>query len=140
LELVKRARGANEGTPLGDFLAQLTTEIDEDRETLRAIMKALEVGEDELKKIAGYVTEKFGRLKLNGELFSYSPLSRVVELEGLYLGVTGKRALWRVLHDLKEPRLAGFDLPSLLERAERQRTGIEEHRRAAARVAFAQSK
>ena len=39
--------------------------------------------------VAGWVAEKAGRLKLNGSLLTYSPLSRLVELEGLSLGVEG---------------------------------------------------
>jgi hypothetical protein len=100
-------------------------------------MKTLGAGEDNLKKLTGFVTEKLGRLKLNGSLFSYSPLSRVVELEGLYLGVTGKRALWVALEDLGDPRLTPFGLAALIERADRQREGLEEHRRRAAAEAFA---
>ena len=38
----------------------------------------------------GCAAEKVGRLKLNGQLLGYSPLSRLVELEGMMLGVTGK--------------------------------------------------
>lgn len=139
LELAKRAASSNEGTPVGEKLSALAAEIDEDRETLRAIIAELGYGEDELKKLAGWVTEKMGRLKLNGELFSYSPLSRVIEFEGLYLGVTGKRSLWRVLHDLADPRLERFDLPGLMARAERQRGELEELRREAARETFGAS-
>jgi hypothetical protein len=117
-------------------LAGLAKEIEEDLETLRAVMRAVGAKEDPVKRAAGYASEKLGRLKLNGHLLSASPLSRVVELEGLYLGVTGNRAVWRVLFDLEDPRLAGFDFPGLLQRAERQRGELEEQRRARARETF----
>src|SRR4051794_2851089 len=94
-ELSKRAAGENSGTPLGTFLEKLHEEIAEDRQTLLDVMDALDVGEDHLKTIAARVGEGIGRLKPNGNLLSYSPLSRVVELEGLALGVTGKQGLWR---------------------------------------------
>ena len=63
-----------------------------------------------------------GRLKPNGQLTGYSPLSRLVELEGLSLGITGKLGLWRALLGLVpgEPRLDGAAQPSR-ERALRQR-------------------
>ena len=63
-----------------------------------------------------------GRLKPNGQLTGYSPLSRVVELEGLALGMTGKLALWKALRELvdEEPRLDAAELERLRERAERQ--------------------
>jgi hypothetical protein len=89
-----------------------------------------------VKKVAALVTERAGRLKLNGSLFSYSPLSRLVELEGLALGVTGKLGLWRALREVGDPRLAEFDLAALAERAEAQRDGLELQRLEAARLAL----
>jgi hypothetical protein len=138
LELVKRAAGSNKEGELGDFLATLAQEIDEDRESLRAIMKRLEYGEDIPKKLTAWTAEKLGRLKPNGQLTGYSPLSRVVELEGLALGITGKLALWKALHALAsgEPRLDAAELDRLRERAERQRDGVERHRVRAAADAF----
>jgi hypothetical protein len=136
LELAKRTLGSNRGTPFEPVLERLAGEIDEDRATLRDIMRALEVGEDPVKKVGAFVLEKVGRLKLNGSLFSYSPLSRLVEFEGLALGVTGKLALWRALQQVGDPRLEAFDLPSLEARADRQQDEIEQQRREAARIAL----
>lgn len=128
LELARRARGSNEGTPLGDFLAELTAEIEEDRETLGAVLDAVGAGRDRAKVALAWAGEKAGRLKLNGRLLGYSPLSRLVELEGLTLGVTGKLALWRLLRELGDPRLAGFDFDALIARAERQQADLEQRR------------
>ena len=138
-ELSKRAADENKGTPLGGFLEKLHAEIVEDRQTLRDVMDALDVGEDHLKTIVAQVGERVGRLKPNGNLLSYSPLSRVVELEGLKLGVTGKESLWRALPLLDDPRLAGFDFAALQRRAKRQLEGIEKHRLESARLAFEES-
>jgi hypothetical protein len=135
-ELSKRAAGENRGTPLGTFLEKLHAEIVEDRQTLRDVMDALDVGEDHLKTIAARVGERVGRLKPNGNLLSYSPLSRVVELEGLGLGVHGKASLWRALMLVDDPRLEPFDFAALEQRAKRQRDGLEKHRIEAARLAF----
>jgi hypothetical protein len=93
LSLAKRTLGSNRGTQFEPFLERLAKEIDEDRETLRAVMRALDAGEDLMKKLVPLVAERAGRLKLNGSFFSYSPLSRLVEFEGLALGVTGKLGL-----------------------------------------------
>jgi hypothetical protein len=138
LELVRRVRGSNEGTELGDFLERLAGEIAEDRESLEQIMGELGIGRDRVKVIAAWGAEKAGRLKLNGSLTGYSPLSRVVELEGLHIGVTGKLALWQVLEDTLGSRIGGADLTRLRERAERQRGELESYRRAAAAEAFGQ--
>ena len=138
LELARRAYGSNRDNEFGSFLGPLAEEIAEDRETLIELMDRLDVGTDRPKVLAGWVAEKAGRLKLNGSLLGYSPLSRLVELEGLSLGVEGKLSLWRALkatiaHD---ERLAGIDLDALIERAAGQRQGLERHRLEAARLAF----
>jgi hypothetical protein len=129
-ELVRRAASSNRGSSYGPFLEDLAVQIEEDRESLLEIMRALGVGIDRLKLIGGWAAEKAGRLKLNGRLRGYSPLSRVVELEMLALGVHGKLALWLALRELEagEPRLADSDLANLIQRAELQREGLEAHR------------
>ena len=136
LELVKRAAGSNKGTELGTFLEGLTEEIAEDRRALEEIMDLLDVSRDKPKVLMGWATEKLGRLKLNGELFSYSPLSRVVELEGLALGIEGKRRLWVLLLEMVPDRVGPERLRDLIARAERQRDGVERFRLEAAREAM----
>lgn len=138
-ELAARAASSNEGTAFGDFLRDLLHEIEEDRDELGRIMARLDIGEDRLKQAAAWAAEKAGRLKLNGSLTSYSPLSRLVELEGLALGVSGKQSMWKVLRELSqtEPELAETDLQRLVDRAQRQLDGLEEHRDRAAREALA---
>ena len=135
-ELVKRAAGSNSDNEFGGFLEGLVAEIEEDRETLREVMRALDVGQDRVKTIAAWVAERAGRLKLNGSLTSYSPLSRLVEIEGLALGIDGKRSLWRSLGELDDPALAEFDFVALEARAKAQRDGLETQRLEAARIAF----
>src|SRR3954465_4549127 len=66
LSLAKRTLGSNRGTQFEPVLERIAREIEEDRETLREIMRALGVGEDPVKKLAPYVAERVGRLKLNG--------------------------------------------------------------------------
>jgi hypothetical protein len=138
LELAKRARGENRHSEYGEFLDTLAEEIDADRETLKGIMDDLGIRKDPAKVAAGWIGEKAGRLKLNGQLTGYSPLSRLVEIEALALGVTGKLALWKALRLLADgqPALDAAELERLIERAERQQRDLEEHRLAAARTAL----
>jgi hypothetical protein len=133
-ELARRAASNNRGSPLGQFLVVLAREIDEDRDALLALMGGLQIGTDRVKVIGGWSAEKLGRLKPNGRLFSYSPLSRLLEVEGLLLGVRGKLALWQALEVIQpgEPGLASVDLAFLSQRAESQLTELEQHRRAIA--------
>jgi hypothetical protein len=139
LELARRTAKANPDGPLGAFLRRLAGEIADDREALVRIMETLEVGRDRVKVASGWTAEKIGRLKPNGRLTGYSPLSRVLELEGLIVGVNGKRALWQSLLGLAphEPRLDATTLERLADRAESQAEELRRHHRPAAAEAFA---
>jgi hypothetical protein len=121
-ELARRSAGEHSETPLGTTLRTLQREIEEDRETLKLVMSTLGVGADRLKNAAGWAGEKVGRLKLNGRLTSRSPLSAVLELEALMIGVNGKRALWRALRGLADTdaRLQASQFDELILRADRQ--------------------
>jgi hypothetical protein len=79
------------------------------------------------------------RLKPNGALVGYSPLSRVLDLEGLTMGITGKLELWRSLDASVKGDLSGIDLARLIERAEDQRDRVEDLRIRAAREALSES-
>jgi len=136
VELARRARGANSGSELGQLLDRLVREIEEDRETLASVIDAVGARRDRLKQAAAWLGEKAGRLKLNGQLTGYSPLSKLIELEGLNLGIEGKSRLWAVLGELSDPRLSSFDFPALAQRAERQRSELEPFRLAAGRESF----
>jgi hypothetical protein len=129
-ELSRRSVGSNRGTPYEPFLTRLAQEIAEDRRSLLVIMDALGVRVDRLKSAAAWGGEKLGRVKLNGQLRGYSPLSRIVELEGLLLGVSGKRGLWVTLAGLARDRpvLIADELVGLRQRAESQLEGLETHR------------
>jgi hypothetical protein len=138
IELARRTCSNNEGTDLGAFLVALIAEIESDREDLKALMEALGCRKDVVKQAGGWVAEKVGRLKLNGQLTGYSDLSRLEELEGLCLGVEGKLSLWKSLKQIEnhDPRLVTFDLERLIKRAQQQREELEEHRIQAAEQAF----
>ena len=137
-DLARRAAGSNRGSPYGTVLDRLAGEIEEDRKTLLEVMHAMGARVDQIKLLVARGGEKLGRLKLNGKLVGYSPLSRLEEIELLMLGVTGKFALWRSLAALapREPRLEPFDFALLARRAEGQREELEAHRLRAAAEAF----
>ncbi len=139
LELARRVRGANEGTPYGKPLAKLADDIEADRRSLEALMDELGFGADRAKNLAFWVGEKAGRLLPNGRLTGYSPLSRVIEIDGLIIGVNGKRSLWLTLLDVagSDPQLDAERLRRLVERAEQQLETLHELRARAGREAFA---
>jgi hypothetical protein len=138
IELARRAANENKGNELGDFLSKLVVEIDDDQDSLKDIMAALGVGEDRLKVAAGWLLEKLGRLKPNAQLTGYSPLSPLVELESLVLGIHGKLAMWHALLQIAgPPPLDAGRLEELAARAERQIADVERHRLEVARSALA---
>jgi hypothetical protein len=136
VELARRLRAANlSDLEFGPVLAEVCTEIEADRETLEAVMDQLGVDQSRLKPLAAVLGERFGRLKPNGRLWGYSPLSRLDELELLQIGVAGKRRLWRALEHTHSERLSGFGLAALGERATEQLERLEAlHLKAAARA------
>jgi hypothetical protein len=139
LELARRMRGSNEGTPYSEPLAKLADDIEADRRALESVMDDLGYGADRAKNIAVWVAEKAGRLKPNGQLTGYSPLSRMIEIEGLLTGVNGKRSLWLTLRELAEtePELDAARLGRLVERADDQLERLHELRARAGREALA---
>jgi hypothetical protein len=141
LELARRSAARNRGSDYGTFLARLEQEVSEDRDSLLSIMRALGIRVDRLKVAAGWGAEKLGRLKFNGRLLRYSPLSRLVEFEALALGVHGKLAMWRSLQLLEPRQLAssGASLVELIARAERQLQELEVHRQRAVRDSLVSS-
>ncbi len=138
-ELAKRCLSNNETTSLGKFLQDLLTEIEEDISTLEQVMRGLHFRIDPLKRAAAWTAEKAGRLKLNGRLRGYSDLSRLLELEGLYILLESKITLWRTLLHISasDPRLALFDFDELVKRAERQKADLDGHRQGAVHTVFA---
>ena len=135
LELVKRAAGEHDG-PLGTFVAQLRDEIAADRHVLEGLMDELGVTPDKAKVAVAWAGEKAGRLKPNGEVRGRSPLTPLIELESLSLGIEGKRLMWLALAEVEDLPLSRERLAELVARAEAQREGVEVHRREAARRAL----
>jgi hypothetical protein len=138
LELTRRAKAENADNAVGEYLETFERELLEDRSILLSVMSALGFKRDVLKQGMAWVGEKLGRLKLNGQLTGYSPLSRVVELEGLSLGTEGRLSMWRTLRRLsrKDERLGRFDFSSLIARAEHQRRTLERLRQQSSDEAF----
>ena len=104
------------------------------------IMGDLGIPARRYKICAGWAAEKAGRAKTNGFLVRRSPLSSVIELETLRLGVEGKRLMWQALLSLSRnrprPGLDTEQLTQLLRRARNQADTLEELRLLAAAEVF----
>lgn len=102
-------------------------------------MQALGVRPRKVKGVLAVLAERAGRLKLNGALLRRSPLSSVIELEGMRLGVEGKTDGWQALRQVADgyARLDATRLDDLLQRAGEQSKTLQDLRLQAAADAFA---
>jgi hypothetical protein len=97
-----------------------------DLRELEAIMRRLGVRPSRVKTAAAIGGERLGRLKLNGRLVRRSPLSDLVELDYLALGVQAKLQLWENLR-------AHAEVDGLLARADDQLARLADLRAGARR-------
>jgi hypothetical protein len=130
LALAQRLAEGHRNTAAAADLVWLAGQIAEDRETLIEIMQQLGIARTRYKEPVAWLAEKAGRLKPNGHLLSRSPLSSVVELEGMTLGVTGKLSALRTLRALadSDSRLDQADLDDMIARSHEQLDRLEKLR------------
>lgn len=115
--LARRCAKSNAGNEVGRYLTEtFLPELALDRARLEEVRAQTGVGDDPVKQLGARVGEFVGRAKPNGALRSYSPLSRVLELEMLIAGVTDKRRLWATLSTVS----GGGDHRDEIARAEDQ--------------------
>ena len=133
--LARRIAKHNEGNHYGSVASRLIQDIEQDKATLEGVMERLGVRKKRTRLAVAAVTETAGRLKPNGRLVGYSPLSRVIELEALTVGIAGKLELWQSLKATGE-RIDGIDPDELIQRAEDQRNRVRDLRLEASREAF----
>lgn len=124
-ELAKRSLGRNRGSELGAFLEGFLEDQSHERAMLLEAMRRMGVAPQTFKVAAAWMAERIGRLKPNGQLTGYSPLSRLLEIEGLLALIRGARSMWLVLARLDDHRLRGLDLLERAERADRQLAELE---------------
>ena len=135
--LARRFERQNRSNDYGRPIGEIAREIEEDQAALMEVMDRVGVRRKQARLAIARVTELGMRLKPNGRLVGYSPLSRVIELEGLTIGITGKLELWRSMAALgDDPPIAGIDFERLAARAEDQRDRVEDLRVRAAREAL----
>ncbi|WP_217913903.1 hypothetical protein [Miltoncostaea marina] len=95
--LVGRMRGGGHHGAAAALLERAAAELDAGQEAATVLLRQLGAGPPLAKLAAATLGERLGRMKLNGRIASRSPLSDVLELEGLGLVLLGSAALWRAL-------------------------------------------
>jgi hypothetical protein len=137
LELIAHWAEAHKGESLGSFFAEIEGEIKADQDTLRDVMRIVGVEESKVRKAGAWAAEKIGRARLIIAGDEPGSLGLVLTLEGLIMGVTGKKLMWGALAAGKLPRLNSYNFEQLQRRAEEQVERIEAERISAVRQAFA---
>lgn len=135
--LIRRIARTHDGD-VGTELNRLADEISADRDILRQLMRRLAIGVSRYKSIGVWFAEKVARLKANGRIIRRSPLSSVIETEGMLTGVHAKAAGWRLLRAVAErdSRLDPAEFDALIARAEDQIRSLEQIRIAMALKVF----
>lgn len=126
LDLIEHLIGASKDAGLSGFFVKLRDDIDADQDVLKALLQKLGVDESSSKKALAWLVEKLGRIKLQLMEEDNAPGLHQA-LEGLSLGIMGKRALWRSLASSESalPELQGFDYALLERRATDQFNRVE---------------
>jgi hypothetical protein len=136
LELIAHWVDVQKGKPLAAFFAETEREIKADQDKLRDVMRSLGVEESKVRKAGAWAAEKLGRARLIIAGEESGRLGLVLTLEGLIVGVTGKKLLWRALAATNLLQLNGYDFEELQRRAEQQIERIEAERMRAVPEAF----
>jgi hypothetical protein len=119
----------------GKFFRDLRDEIHADQEKLRDLIQRVGAEESVVRKAGAWLVERLGRAKFGDTRDSVELLQAV---EGLALGITGKRLLWRSLKAIAPnfPDLQGTDFNALENRAQDQFARVEALRMDMTREAF----
>jgi hypothetical protein len=138
LELLDRLIGIYDGKPLERFFRELRDEIDADQETLKELIARLGAKESAVLKAGAWIAEKLSRAKIRLSESGEGEMGLFLALEGLALGITGKRSLWRALATASERalHLRGPDYATLEKRAMEQHDRVEAKRLEVARGVF----
>jgi len=138
LELIRRCRSSNGGTPLAEFLDRLEVEVEEQRTLAKNVLERVGGAENVIKQGAAWMVEKLGRLKLNDALLNYSGLSRLAELETLAVGAQERIALWDTLDAIapRDQRLSDLGFALCGDQSQAHLTEIQSRRKHAAVEAF----
>jgi hypothetical protein len=138
LELLDHLIETYKGKPLEEFFQNLRDEIAADQDTLQDLLAKLGEKEGAVQKAGAWVAEKVSRAKIRLSDSEKNQLGLLHALEGIVLGITGKRALWTALAVITDtvPQLRQLDYVRLQKRATEQCDRVEAKRLEVAREVF----
>ena len=138
LELLDRLIETYKGKPLEQFFYDLRNEIDQDQDILEDLIEKIGKEESAVRKAGAWVAEKFSRAKIRLSDSEEGQMGLFNALEGLVLGINGKRGLWTALAAAADtmPQLRELDYGRLIKRAANQGDRVEAKRLEVARDVF----
>ncbi len=136
LELLAHWAHLHEGKPLGAFFSDIEADVRADQSRLRDLMDSLGIEESHVRKAEAWAAEKAGRARLMIAGVEPGSVGLVLTLEGLILGVTGKKLLWRALAAANLPNKSRWDFEELQRQADQQIERLAAERLKAAKEAF----
>ena len=89
-DLAEQIQTQNDGTALGELMASLAPQIEQDRQTLIELMQRLDTSKNPVKQVTAWIAEKASRAKFSGMTSGEPDLGTFMALETLVLGVRGK--------------------------------------------------
>jgi hypothetical protein len=136
IELLDHLIKEQTGQRLEKFLLNVRDDVSADQQVLRDLIHKLDLKESAMRKAGAWFVEKLGQAKIDVA----GDLGLLQALEGLALGITGKKLLWRALQTVEAsyPQLQGLDLAALEQRAQEQFERVEKERLHLARETFGQ--
>src|SRR5689334_24802368 len=120
LELIGHCAHLYEGKSLGLLFAELKAQIGTDQDTLRNLMRRLGIEESKTRQAGAWAGEKLGRALVSLQGNKPGGVGLLLVLEGLVMGVSAKRLLWRALSAANLSKVDDIDFEELQRRAERQ--------------------
>jgi hypothetical protein len=136
LELLAHWAQLYQGKSLGVFFSDTESEIRADQDTLRNLMRSLGIEESNVRQAGAWAAEKLGRARFMIAGEEPGSLGLLLALEGLIMGIVGKKLMWRALAAANLPQLSDHDFKELEHRAEQQAERIETERMRAVLQAF----
>jgi len=137
LELIAHWAETHKGKRLGTFFVEIEKEIKADQDALRDVMSTLGIEESKMRKAGAWAAAKVGRARMIIAGDEPGSLGLVLTLEGLIMGVTGKKMMWAAVDAAKLLPGNTYNFEQLKRRAEQQVERIEAERISAVRQAFA---
>ena len=136
IRVVRRLAETLDGTEDGALCRRLANEFEHDRSIVRSLLAQLGASGRSIKRAAGSASGSLLSVAAGG---APGDLSLLRTLEGLAIGIQGKRCMWRALQDLSGPPIDYVSFTDLEAKAVRQWDAVEQRRRELVTRTFATS-